>query len=862
MSNILIIMRRELFSLYTSPIGYIFMIVFLAVSVGLYITTFFVFPMADMRSYFGNLPVILCVFVPAVTMRVWAEERKENTWEMLLTFPMRARELVLGKFLATLIFFCVTLAGTLTVPIMLASLGNPDLGAIMSGYLGTVLLGALFLAIGILFSGFFKDQIVAFVVTLLACFTLFLLGTNLIAGVLDDVFGQDSFMSGFGSVLSQLLGVIDHYDAFTRGVVELGDVVYFLVWTAVFLYLNVQYVGERHRPNAKKIYATSIALCVVIGMAFNWLLADMSLGRFDFTEDKIYTVSDATGEILSELEDDVQIKLYISPDDQMPTELKSLEEDITAKLEELQIASGGKLNVSTVYLEASSLLEAIRTQTEEQPFGIIAEDEEEEVDDGEKSEEEKIVEERMLDKGIEPFSVSAYSNDQVTNKLIYAHIGVAYRDKPEEIMPQIVPQVLPELEYRLVSSIYKLTREKQPVVALFAPKEAVVIPDQQKQMMMQMGMQIPQSQDPYSVLERYLRMEKYDVRRVDLTKESPMPDEYDALAIINPREFNERQLWEIDRALHSGKSVFMAVQQYEWDYRIQNRKLNMSVREQKPGVNPLLEEYGLKVGDQVLFDANNVPLNVSSGNAMQDMLGGGQPIDSGTHMLISPDSMDDDVSITSRLSTLFYLWGAALEPNEETLKSRNLAYKTLMTTSKESWLAPFNNEVGKFLTDPSGIAQKSYPIMAMVTGQFPSVYGNEERPAWPKPDQQPGQPPVPQPAEEPEPPAAEVTPAPGKLILLGGGALFRDDFVQSPQMRGNLELFMNSVDALALTENLVHVRGNKPIDRLIERPSDGTRTFWKFVNYALVSLIVAGIGIGVAAARISARNRYTMSHAK
>ena len=90
MRNIIAILRRDLGAYFTSPIGYIFMMVFITISVGLYITSFFVFPVADMRPYFENLPLLLCVFIPAVTMRIWAEERKENTWEMLLTFPMQA----------------------------------------------------------------------------------------------------------------------------------------------------------------------------------------------------------------------------------------------------------------------------------------------------------------------------------------------------------------------------------------------------------------------------------------------------------------------------------------------------------------------------------------------------------------------------------------------------------------------------------------------------------------------------------------------------------------------------------------------------------------------------------------------------
>ncbi|MDQ1256277.1 MAG: transp aux protein, partial [Candidatus Hydrogenedentes bacterium] len=221
MKNIVTVLRRDLSAYFTSPIGYIFMIVYVLISVGLYMTSFFAFPVADMRPYFSNLPILLCVFIPAVTMRVWAEERKENTWEMLLTFPIKARDLVLGKFFASLIFFALTVLATCTVPLMLAVLGNPDDGAVFGGYLGTLLIGAFFLAVGIFFSGFFKDQIVAFVVTLLTCFMIFLLGTSFIAAYIDGMIG------GLGTLLSELVGVFDHFSAFTRGVIELGDLLYF-----------------------------------------------------------------------------------------------------------------------------------------------------------------------------------------------------------------------------------------------------------------------------------------------------------------------------------------------------------------------------------------------------------------------------------------------------------------------------------------------------------------------------------------------------------------------------------------------------------------------------------------------------------
>src|ERR687891_455811 len=119
MRNLWTIFRRELAAYYSSAIGYIFMIVFHILSVGLFITPFFTFPDADMRPFFSTLPIILGIFLPAVTMRLWAEERKQNTWEMLLTFPMRPHELVLGKFFASLVCFLGALATTLIIPLML-----------------------------------------------------------------------------------------------------------------------------------------------------------------------------------------------------------------------------------------------------------------------------------------------------------------------------------------------------------------------------------------------------------------------------------------------------------------------------------------------------------------------------------------------------------------------------------------------------------------------------------------------------------------------------------------------------------------------------------------------------------------------
>src|SRR5712691_2528434 len=452
MQNLWTIFRRELAAYYTSAIGYIFMMVFLSLSMGLFMTPFFTFLTADMRAFFTTVPILICIFLPAVTMRLWAEERKQNTWEMLLTFPMRPHELVLGKFAASFIFFLSALAGTLTVPLMLAILGTPDPGPIVGAYCGALLLGAFFLSFGLFISVLCRDQIVAFVVTLLGCFGVFLLGMEFIAAYIDSAW------PGLAEFLAQVVGVTAHYAIFSKGVLVVGDVLYFFIWTAVFLLLNGLFLDIRSRPAARHTFLVAVALCLGIGLIANWLLAGQNLGRFDLTQDKIYTLSEASVKILKHLKAPVHVHLYITPKDKMPTEMQRLEQDILDKLDEMRLASKRQLLPKAIHMEATSVLQPPGKETSER--GTASEG----------------LEKRLLDKGVRPFSVQALREDEVVNKLVYAALGIAYKDKEEEIIPRMLPDDLDSLEYHLINTLYKLSRDTPPVVALVAPKDPLNIP--------------------------------------------------------------------------------------------------------------------------------------------------------------------------------------------------------------------------------------------------------------------------------------------------------------------------------------------------------------------------------------------------
>ncbi len=240
MKDIGIIFRREFRAYFYSPIAYVFSVIFILLNSGIYMFTFFFYGNADMREFFSSLPLTLgLIFIPAISMRLWSEEHKLGTVELLLTLPMKTEHIVLGKFLASFLFYLIALAGTLAIPILLIILGKPDFGPIVGGYFGAILLGAFFLAVGMFISGFFSDQIVSLIITSLSCGFLALIGWQFVPMVIDG------WMPGLGEFLYQYVGVTRHFNDIERGVIDLKSIIYFLSFTALFLYLNAKSLERR-----------------------------------------------------------------------------------------------------------------------------------------------------------------------------------------------------------------------------------------------------------------------------------------------------------------------------------------------------------------------------------------------------------------------------------------------------------------------------------------------------------------------------------------------------------------------------------------------------------------------------------------
>ena len=793
LANLFTIARRELSVYYTSAIAYITIIVFLSLTMGLYMAPFFTVLSADMRVFFTILPVVLCVFLPAVSMRLWAEERKQNTWEMLLTFPIRAYEMTLGKFIASVVFYLSALAGTLVLPLMLALLGNPDLGPIYGAYLGSLLLGAFFLSLGLFVSAMCRDQIVAFMLTLLGCFGFYLAGTEFVVTLAEAAW------PGLGTLLAEVVGVTQHYLTFTRGLLVLGDVLYFLIWTTVWLVLNSLFLGIRNRPVARHGFLAALALCLSVGLTTNWLLAEQNLGRIDLTEDKLYTLSPASERILKKLPDPVQLNLYITPRQQLPVTMRNLERDIRDQFDDMRLASGGNLGTQVVHLHTADVIRTADTATGPDDPATATPD----------------VQRRLLAQGVRPFSVLVLEGDDIVNKLIYAAIGVSYKDKPEIVIPRLLPNDLETLEYRVMNLIDKLSRDSRPLVVLVAPRDALHLPEYMRELYAQMGQSLPESEDPYTVLERLLSSERYEVRRLESLADG-IPPETSTVAIIHPRRLSADSQLLLRKALHEGKSVFLAVQQYRWNYTLGRQDVSITQEPQHPEVNDWLQLYGVKIDPAILMDVNHQAMTVHATDTLVDALvGSGITLDLPIHITIPQQALNPQVSITSRLASLFYLWGNALILQPEVLHGNGLEATALFSTSSRAWSVPSDAELTPDNLEPPLNGQQ-YPLAVLVEGQFPPVNG-----------------------------VSAADGSPGKLVVVGNGQMFHRNFL----IGGNADLFLNSVDALTLGEDLIHLRGKKRIDRTISQPPPDIRRFWKFATMGGANLLVAIIGGIVALSR-------------
>ncbi len=234
LGNIPVVVRRELASYFATPVAFVFIVIFLimAGAFTFYLGGFYEREIADLQPFFQFHPWLYLFLVPAVGMRLWAEERKSGTVELLLTLPMTAGEAVFGKFLAAWLFVGLALALTFPIWITVNVLGDPDNGVIVAGYLGSWLMAGGFLAISACLSALTRNQVVAFILSVVVCFGFLLSGLPMVL----DAFRTWLPQSLIDAIAN--LSFLSHFNSISRGVVDVRDLIYFALVIGFWLTAN------------------------------------------------------------------------------------------------------------------------------------------------------------------------------------------------------------------------------------------------------------------------------------------------------------------------------------------------------------------------------------------------------------------------------------------------------------------------------------------------------------------------------------------------------------------------------------------------------------------------------------------------
>ncbi|HET6578045.1 MAG TPA: Gldg family protein [Gemmatimonadales bacterium] len=412
--------RRELKALFDLPTGYVLLVAFLAINAFLFFRQAYLTQVASLRPMLDVLPWEFLFFVPAVTMRSLAEDIRGGQLEVVLSQPLSELELVLGKYLASVLFLWIALALSLVIPLGLSLGADMPWPTVAAQYVGAGLLAAAFAAIGTWASSLSRSQITSFILAAVLMFLLILVGLNpLLVGL----------PAGLAAVAARI-GVLSHFDNIGRGVIDLRDAVYFVSLAGIFLALAYgALLGRKLAPGggARRRLRLGVGLIAASLVVVN-LLGGYIGGRLDLSPGRAYTLSPGTRQVLGNLDDLVTIKLFASPE--LPTEVALMKRDVDDLLRDVRAAGHDRIRI-----------------LERDPSS----------DDAARQDAQSL--------GIQPVQFNVIGQSELQVKQGYLGLAIQHGSETETI-----PFVhnTDDLEYRLVSSIRNLTRTHKPAIGFLA----------------------------------------------------------------------------------------------------------------------------------------------------------------------------------------------------------------------------------------------------------------------------------------------------------------------------------------------------------------------------------------------------------
>ena len=521
---ILAVFKRNLQSYFSNPAGYVFitLFVFISSAVAFWRDEFFTNNLANLDQLNAFMPYLLLFFIPAITMSLWADERRQGTDELLLTLPAHDLDVVLGKYLAALGIYTVALLFSSSHLLVLKYLGSPDFGVMFSTYLGYWLMGAMLIAVGMVASLLSSNVTVAFILGALFC------AAPIFLGAIGSPTG--------GHLRRQIEGwsVPAQFHDFGTGVIPLSGVFYFLSLAGAMLYLNMVLLGRRHWAGGEAskgigLHAVVRVLSVLLALFSLNVLIEQYGARADASSERLHTLSAETLALIKQIPADrpVMIQAYYSPE--VPRELVETKTDLLGLLKEYQARSGGKIQLNLVPTEIYSTA----ARDAEKRFGI------------------------------EPRRV--FTADEAKQSSAEIFLGVAFTSGLEEVVIPFFDPGLP-VEYELTRSIQVVSRSERKKVGILSTDAKLMGGFDQRSF----------GQSPEWSIVTELK-KQYEVSSV--SADSPIADDLGVLLVAQPSSLTQKQIDNLTEYVKKGGPALLFLDPFPVD----NPQIAPEVPKMPPG---------------------------------------------------------------------------------------------------------------------------------------------------------------------------------------------------------------------------------------------------------------------------------------
>ncbi len=768
------VFKRNFLSYFSNPAGYVFITLFVLISslIAFWQPIFFTNNLANLDQLNNYIPYVLLLFIPAITMNTWADERRQGTDELLLTLPAHDFDVVLGKYLSALGIYSVALGFSLAQVFVLMMLGSPDLGVIFATYVGYWLMGAMLIAVGMVASLLSSNVTVAFILGALFCALPIFLGM-----------GGSLFPSWWRRLIEDW-SIPSVFQDFGTGVISFGGVFYFLGCAAAMLYLNMVLLGRRHWAGGESSFGrwlhsiVRFVSVVAAILSLNVLVDHLSV-RADTSAEQLHTLSQESLDLARSIKADrpVLIQAYYSPT--VPRDYVEVQSDLLGLLKEYAARSGGNIRLNLVPTEVFS-------------------------------EQAREAEKRF---GIEPRRVPSIDQGKQMSDEVF--LGVAFTSGVEEVVIPFFDRGLP-VEYELTRSIRVVSKSGRKKVGILTTDA---------KLMGGLDMRTFSQTPEWSIVTELKK--QYDVSSV--SPDTPIASDLNVLLVAQPSSLAQRQIDNLTDYIKKGGAALVFLDPYPYDNPSMSPELpKMPVGgpfgggqppEPKGNLRPLLDLIGLEwPSSEIIFNAYNPLRKMADLQSTPEIVFIGKG--SG-----AKDAFNEEQSASAGLQEIVALFPGLLRPaavgsgaeftpllrtgvNGGTLAWSDFAQQGFMGNVQ---INPRRRHI------PTGMG---YTLAARITGHFPADTAKDKAANLAKKD-----------AEKKKDDKAAATPAKINVIAIADLDLIGEQFFELRRRKiedlefDNVPFVLNCVDVLAGDESFVSLRRKRLIHRRLDALESQVKEF-------------------------------------